>query len=99
MKETLEEAAEMYIQSKNPQWTPYHKRSFKDGAEWQAENSNINALHFEIDALKREIEILKHQPERMYSEEEVIEITKQYAKRCQAPIQSTEWLLEQFKKK
>jgi hypothetical protein len=39
MKETLEEAAERYIQSKNPQWTPYHKRSFKDGAEWQAERS------------------------------------------------------------
>jgi hypothetical protein len=41
----------------------------------------------------------KWQAERMYSEEEVIEIAKQYAKRCQAPIQSTEWLLEQFKKK
>jgi len=36
-KETLEEAAEMYIQSKNPQWTPYHKQSFKDGAKWQQE--------------------------------------------------------------
>ena len=38
-KETLEEAAEKYIQSKNPQWTPYHKRSFKDGAKWQQERS------------------------------------------------------------
>ncbi len=38
-KETLEEAAEMYIQSKNPQWTPYHKQSFKDGAKWQQERS------------------------------------------------------------
>jgi hypothetical protein len=36
-KETLEEAAEMYIQSKNPQWTPYHKQSFKEGAKWQSE--------------------------------------------------------------
>jgi hypothetical protein len=45
------------------------------------------------------IEGAKWQAERMYSEEEVIEIAKQYAKRCQAPIQSTEWLLEQFKKK
>jgi hypothetical protein len=27
---------------------------------------------------------------RMYSEEEVFEIAKQYAKRCQAPIQSIE---------
>jgi hypothetical protein len=39
----------------------------------------------------------KWQQERMYSEEEVINIAKQYAKRCQAPIQSTEWLLEQLK--
>ena len=39
------------------------------------------------------------QQERMYSEEEVIEIAKQYAKRCQATIQSTQWLTEQFKKK
>ena len=41
----------------------------------------------------------KWQQERMYSEEEVIEIAKQYAKRCQATIQSTQWLTEQFKKK
>jgi hypothetical protein len=41
----------------------------------------------------------QEQDKNKYSEEEVIEIAKQYAKRCQAPIQSTEWLLEQFKKK
>ena len=35
--ESLEEAAEMYIQSKNPQWTPYHKQSFKDGAKYMVE--------------------------------------------------------------
>jgi len=34
-QETLEEAAEKYINSKNPQWTPYHRQSFKDGAKWQ----------------------------------------------------------------
>ena len=39
MKETLEEAAEKYINSKNPQWTPRHRRSFEDGAKWQAERS------------------------------------------------------------
>lgn len=32
----LEEAAKNYINSKNPEWTPYHKQSFKDGAKWQA---------------------------------------------------------------
>ena len=37
MKETLEEVAEKYIQSKNPQWTPYHRQSFIDGAKWQQE--------------------------------------------------------------
>jgi hypothetical protein len=36
---------------------------------------------------------------KKYSEEEVIEIAKQYAKRCQATIQSTQWLIEQFRKK
>jgi hypothetical protein len=41
----------------------------------------------------------KWQQEKMYSEEEVFEIAKQYAKRCQAPIQSSGWLKEQFKKK
>ena len=40
----------------------------------------------------------KWQQERMYSEEEVIEIAKRYAKRCQATIQDTKWF-EQFKKK
>ena len=37
--------------------------------------------------------------ERMYSEKEVMEIAKQYAKRCQATIQDMKWLIEQFKKK
>ena len=36
-QETLEEAAEKYINSKNPQWTPYHRQSFNDGAKWQQE--------------------------------------------------------------
>jgi hypothetical protein len=40
----------------------------------------------------------KWQAERMYSEEEVIKIAKQYARRCQAPIQDSKWF-EQFKKK
>jgi hypothetical protein len=30
------------------------------GSKWQHENSNINALDFEIDALKREIKLLKN---------------------------------------
>jgi hypothetical protein len=51
LQETIEDAAEMYIQSKNPQWTPYHKQSFKDGAKWQqermySEEDMINFAHF-----------------------------------------------------
>jgi hypothetical protein len=51
LQETIEEAAEMYIQSKNPQWTPYHKQSFKDGAKWQeqrmfSEEDLIQLLNF-----------------------------------------------------
>lgn len=48
--------------------------SFKEGAKWQQDNSNINALNFEIDALKKQIELLKYQQERMYSEEEVLDL-------------------------
>jgi hypothetical protein len=42
LQETFEEAAEMYIQSKNPQWTLYHKQSFKDGAKWKQEQDKNN---------------------------------------------------------
>jgi hypothetical protein len=56
LQETLEEAAEMYIQSKNPQWTPYHKQSFKDGAKWQDERSQkivpFDAVDIEVFAIK-----------------------------------------------
>lgn len=47
----------------------------------QQENSNINALDFEINALKREIKVFKHQQEqdkKMYSEEEVLEMLEDY---------------------
>jgi hypothetical protein len=45
-----------------------------------------------VDAIKQAKELEKQQ--QGYSEEEVIKIAKQYAKRCQAPIQSNEWLYE-----
>jgi hypothetical protein len=73
-KETLEEAAVRYSSISFNRQDLYD--GFIDGAKWQAENSNINALHFEIDALKREIEILKHQQERMYSEEDMIDFNE-----------------------
>ena len=49
---------------------------FEEGAKWQQENSNINALDFEIDSLKREIKLLKHEQERSYSEEEFLEFSE-----------------------
>ncbi len=75
---TIEEAAEKYIADDN------NNRYYDDfiaGAKWQQENSNINALYFEIDALKREIKSLKHQQEQYknkFSEEYIIEILMEY---------------------
>lgn len=73
------------------------------GAKWQQENSNINALDFEIDSLKREIKVLRHQQERSYSEEEVIQLLNDYHKTAFAYTRASsaspkEWF-EQFKKK
>jgi hypothetical protein len=65
------------------------------------ENTNINALNFEIDALKKEIKVLKHQKEQMYSEEEVKEIFKQ-AQLCVVKADGVYFkyeTFEQFKKK
>lgn len=78
--------------------------SFKEGAKWQQDNSNINALNFEIDALKKQIELLKYQQERMYSEEEVISFLQQYrydlsSKKTPNLGDTTKQWFEQFKKK
>jgi hypothetical protein len=74
-----------------------------EGAKWQAERMGLMEIELRhnktlLASCEKALEDRDKQAERMYSEEEVIEIAKQYAKRCQAPIQSTEWLLEQFKK-
>ena len=42
---------------------------FREGVKWQQENSNENALDFEIDALKKEIKVLKHQQEKLCDSE------------------------------
>jgi len=80
-QETLEEVAENYVRNE-PDATLklISKYSFKDGAKWEKENSNVNALHFEIDALKRLVKVLEHQQERTYSEEDM----KQFAWECVA---------------
>ena len=103
-QETLEEAAiynykELYEGEPLTQDGPID--AFKQGAKWQQENSNVNALDFEIDSLKREIKVLKHQQERSYSEEDM---RKAYCRGYGAIVRSSlndcfyEWF-EQFKKK
>ena len=107
-QETLEEAAENAFnrfQNENPIVPSNHIRPYKlgfiNGIKWQVENSNINALHFEINALKRLIKVLEHQQERMYSEEDMIA----FGKFCHNDAHSSTYfstfnlLLEQFKKK
>jgi acetolactate synthase regulatory subunit len=41
------------------------------GVKWEQQNSNINALDFEIDSLKREIKVLKHQQEKLCDSEAI----------------------------
>jgi hypothetical protein len=78
-QETLEEVA-----NKANGYNVYAKETkalifnegFIAGAKWQQENTNVNALNFEIDSLKRQVEALKHQKEQMYSEEEFLSFGK-----------------------
>ena len=79
-QETLEEVAErifpiklMYFPKEVIDLNEEPRNIFFKGAKWQQDNSNINALNFEIDALKKQIELLKYQQERMYSEEDMKE--------------------------
>jgi hypothetical protein len=69
--ETLKEAVEIFYpyDGVNEDYIIDSKRwIFISGAKWQQQNSNVNALHFEIDFLKREIEVLKHQQEKTIEE-------------------------------
>ena len=82
-EETKQETLEEFIQrqlslGKYQDQESAIKYSILAGAKWQQDNSNINALNFEIDALKKQIELLKYQQERMYSEEEIIKILIEY---------------------
>ena len=100
-QETLEEVAENYAKQFDYAEDSSPQIDFMEGAKWQEENSNVNALDFEIDSLKREIKVLKHQQERSYSEEDM---RKAYCRGYGAIVRSSlndcfyEWF-EQFKKK
>jgi hypothetical protein len=80
-KETIEEAAESWLKSKTLLKTsqaPGLLIGFIEGAKWQQENTNINALNFEIDALKKQIKLLEHNQQIMYNKEDVILILMEY---------------------
>jgi hypothetical protein len=106
-QETLEEAAarhfnkEDLVEGVNIQYVL--QCAFIEGAKYQAENSNVNALNFEIDALKRLVKVLEHQQEKMYSEEDMIAFHKwaYFKNRFEESDKTTKELLsewvEQFK--
>lgn len=78
-QETLEEVANKangYNVYAKETKAPIFNEGFIAGAKWQQENTNVNALNFEIDSLKRQVEALKHQKEQMYSEEEFLSFGK-----------------------
>ena len=112
-QETLEEAAERLAKIHcdvrvNTNTTEFQiQQLIIKGAKWEQENSNVNALHFEIDALKRLVKVLEHQQERSYSEEEVYELLLKHQSAYRSAVRNTspldwsfdikQWF-EQFKK-
>ena len=74
-----------------------NKETLEEAVDKVAERKYGSTI-YDLEMVDAFIEGAKWQQERMYSEEEVIEIAKRYAKRCQATIQDTKWF-EQFKKK
>jgi hypothetical protein len=72
-QETLEEAKRNYLNKcvREQRLTGYCDEDFENGAKWHEQNSNINALNFEIDALKKQIKLLEHNQQIMYNEEDM----------------------------
>jgi hypothetical protein len=84
-KETLEEAALLaypihliWDEEERYDCNQELRETFIEGAKWQQENTNINALNFEIDALKKQIKLLEHNQQIMYNKEDVILILMEY---------------------
>jgi len=79
---TLEEVAERFYGEEeivnDYDISGYLQSAFLTGAKWQQENTNINALNFEIDALKKQIKLLEHNQQIMYNKEDVILILMEY---------------------
>ena len=72
-KQTLEEIAErltndfpvleVRFNMTNEEIKGWFLEALQKGVKWEQDNSNINALDFEIDSLKRNIKLLKYQQE------------------------------------
>jgi hypothetical protein len=68
-QETLEEAFDRIFDSID--YVLFDYTSFEQGAKWQQENSNENALEFEIKALKSLIQDMDATIKSKYSEEDL----------------------------
>ena len=77
-QETLKEAIEKYGEEWN--YVLSAEEAFEDGIKWQQENSNINALEFEIAALKSLIQDMDATIKSKYSEEEVLAMLSEVRK-------------------
>jgi hypothetical protein len=89
-----------YYEITIPQEEP-KQQTLEEVVEQELENhffSNISEIKKAKYFINFGIELQKEQDKNKFSEEEVIKIAKQYARRCQAPIQDSKWF-EQFKKK
>jgi hypothetical protein len=95
-QETLKEAKERYLDSPLPH---SYRLAVEFGAKWQQENSNINALEFEIAALKSLIQDMDATIKSKYSEEEVLELLQDFANDLSDNVINIKFWFNKFKKK
>ena len=98
-KEFKQETLEEFINSQ-PYYgscTTEYLEGIEEGAKWQQENSNINALDFEIAALKSLIQDMDATVKSKYSEEEVMDMFHNLS--THLPLHYEFLVKEQFKKK
>jgi hypothetical protein len=95
-QETLEEAAEKYSEGKSSSsvFQEAHKRDFIAGAKWQAEQLYKDDA---IQTLEKGLALLLKKQERMYSEEEIMEMFHKFS--MHLPFHYEFLVKEQFKKK
>jgi hypothetical protein len=95
-EETLEEALSEHIKDIK---YPTLIQCAEFGAKWQKENSNINALEFEIKALKSLIQDMDATIKSKYSEEEVLDLLQNFANDLSDNVINIKFWFEKFKNK